>query len=120
MKNKIVKKAILHLEKSIFEIEKDIENSIKLISRYKKTIEVYKSKIGLDYKIDMVLIAINECEMEDGLGEALIVGQQYQFLEVKKDAGGMNIVIKSEIHSVHLFPFSDVLNYFKIKKNENK
>ena len=114
-KNKIIEKAISCLERNISEIEDDIENSIRLISKYKETIENYKSKIFLDYKVGAVFIAINECEMEDDLEDALIIGKEYEVLATINDKGEMNIIVKSEKHNEHLFPFTEVLNYFKIK-----
>ena len=115
MTNQEIKKSILGFQKSISEIEKDIEIKTELILRYKTTIEYYKSKIYLEYKVGAVLIAINECEMQDDLENALIIGKEYKVLATKNDKDGMNIVVKSEKHDEHLFRFSEVLNYFKIK-----
>ena len=115
MKNKEIKKLILGLQKSISEIEKDIEIKTELVLRYKATIEYYESKIYLDYKVGAVLIAINECKMQDDFENALIIGKEYEVLSVINNKDGMHVIVKSERHFHHFFPFSEVLNYFKIK-----
>lgn len=60
-------------------------------------------------KIGDILIAIDECKMEDTNDNALIIGKHYPIVEI--DA--KNVYIESEIANLHSFKIKTLSEFFK-------
>lgn len=66
-------------------------------------------------KVGDVLIAINNCKMDECLEKgqnALTVGKEY----VIRDVSELDIIINSNLFAVHEFDKENIYNYFKLKE----
>jgi hypothetical protein len=77
----------------------------------------------MDYlPLETKLIAKNNCKMNDGSGNALIVGKEYKVIFHSKNTE--EIAIESELYPHHFFSIYDDSDsswkrYFNVEKNGN-
>lgn len=82
----------------------------KIAERYHSLMSEAKPISSENIKIGTKLIAIDECKMEFGDGNALIIGKSYKVNNIINNY----IVIKSELCNVHEFEINELHEFFNL------
>ena len=89
----------------------NVENIMdKVAERYHSLMSEAKPISSENIKIGTKLIAIDECKMEFGDGNALIIGKSYKVNNIINNY----IVIKSELCNVHEFEINELHEFFNL------
>jgi hypothetical protein len=71
-------------------------------------------------KVGDILIAIDECIMNDTEFQALIIGKEYEIQRIDTDLKLIEIISEyskiKKSHTYHGFRFRDINKFFKLKK----